>query len=173
MVPGPRTRRPYDRAVLTAAEHLMRFSVDDQLAIVGRAGLGALCGLVIGLERQLANKVVGLRTHMLVAAAAALATGMGELLFLDTGDSGDPTRVMHAIITGIGFIGAGAIFRSESRARGLTTAATLFTAAILGCICGLGAPVLAGLSTVAAVISLRVLLKVEEQTKLKYQHTED
>ena len=129
--------------------------------------------MVIGLERQLAHKIVGLRTHMLVAGAAALATGMGELLFIDSGDAGDPSRVLHAVITGIGFIGAGAIFRSESRTKGLTTAATLFIAAILGAIAGLGAPVLAGVATVMAVISLRVLLKFESMALLNGSASED
>lgn len=148
------------------ASTLMRFSTEDQLIIAARAGLGAVCGMVIGLERQLAHKLVGLRTHMLVAGAAGLATGMGELLFVDS-RAGDPSRVLFAVISGVGFIGAGAIFRSESRTKGLTTAATLFTAAILGAIAGLGAPVLAGTATIMAVIALRVLLKVEDLAKLR------
>jgi putative Mg2+ transporter-C (MgtC) family protein len=156
-----------------AAETLSRFALDDQLLIAGRSGLGALCGLVIGLERQLSNKVVGLRTHMLVAAAAALATGMGELLFTATDDAGDPSRILHAVVTGVGFLGAGTIFRSETRARGLTTAATLFLAAVLGAIAGLGAPVLAIVATVLATVSLRGLLVAEERLKLRYQHEED
>ena len=151
---------------------LSRFPVDDQLIIAGRAGLAALCGMAIGLERQLSNKVVGLRTHMLVAGAAGLATGMGELLFIDT-DAGASTRVLHAVITGVGFLGAGAIFRSQNRSKGLTTAATLFVAAILGAIAGLGAPILAAVGTVMAVISLRVLLRAENELKIRYQHTDD
>jgi putative Mg2+ transporter-C (MgtC) family protein len=152
--------------VVAAVDTLMRFPLDEQLVIVARTGLGALCGLLIGLERQLAHKIVGLRTHMLVAAAAALATGMGELLFTESG-AGDPTRMLHAVVTGVGFIGAGAIFRSSSGTKGLTTAATLFVAAVLGAISGLGAPVLAGAATVFAVISLRVLLKAEQTATLR------
>jgi putative Mg2+ transporter-C (MgtC) family protein len=151
---------------------LSRFPWDDQLLIAGRAGLGALCGMAIGLERQLSNKVVGLRTHMLVAGAAGLATGMGELLFVET-DSGDPTRVLHAIITGVGFLGAGAIFRSENRSKGLTTAATLFIAAILGAIAGLGAPILAAVATVMAVVSLRLLLRAEDAMKIRIHDLDD
>jgi putative Mg2+ transporter-C (MgtC) family protein len=157
---------------MSGTSTLMRFTAEDQLIIAARAGLGAVFGMVIGLERQLAHKVVGLRTHMLVAAASALATGMGELLFINS-DAGDPSRILHAIITGIGFIGAGAIFRSESRTKGLTTAATLFIAAVLGAIAGLGAPVLAGTATVMAVISLRVLLKAENAAKLRGDATDD
>lgn len=156
-----------------ATQLISRFGWDDQLLIAGRAGVGAICGLVIGLERQLSNKVVGLRTHMLVAAAAALATGMGELLFTVTDDAGDPSRILHAVVTGVGFLGAGAIFRGKSRSRGLTTAATLFLSAVLGAIAGLGAPLLALVGTVAAAVSLRVLLKAEESLKIRYQHEED
>jgi putative Mg2+ transporter-C (MgtC) family protein len=158
--------------LIAAADDLMRFPVDQQLVIAGRAGLGALCGLLIGLERQLAHKVVGLRTHMLVAAAAALATGMGELLFTES-DSGDPSRILHAVVTGIGFIGAGAIFRGETRTKGLTTATTLFVAAILGAIAGLGAPVLAIAATVFAVVSLWVLLRAEDAAKLRGSAADD
>jgi putative Mg2+ transporter-C (MgtC) family protein len=157
---------------MSGTSTLMRFTTEDQLIIAARAGLGALCGMIIGLERQLAHKLVGLRTHMLVAGAAGLATGMGELLFINS-DAGDPSRILHAVITGIGFIGAGAIFRSESRTKGLTTAATLFIAAILGAIAGLGAPVLAGTATVMAVISLRVLLRAENAAKLRGDLSDD
>jgi putative Mg2+ transporter-C (MgtC) family protein len=157
--------------VIADADVLMRFPVSDQLVIAGRAGLAALCGLVIGLERQLSGKVVGLRTHMVVAAAAGLATGMGELMF-GVSEQGDPTRMFHAVVTGIGFMGAGAIFGSASGRKGLTTAATLFIAAILGAIAGLGAPVLAGLATVAAVVSLRVLLAFEEMARIRGQITD-
>jgi putative Mg2+ transporter-C (MgtC) family protein len=159
--------------VSTGADLISRFPWDDQLLVAGRAGMGAICGLLIGLERQLSNKVVGLRTHMLVASAAALATGMGELLYAASDDAGDPSRILHAVVTGVGFLGAGAIFRGKSRSRGLTTAATLFLAAVLGAVAGLGAPILALTATALAVVSLRVLLWAEEALKLRYQHEED
>lgn len=100
-----------------------------------------LLGGLIGLERELAHKPAGLRTHMLVAGMAALLVGLGSVM-VQRFSSGidpaimraDPIRIVEAIVTGVSFLCAGTIFRLEStqRVEGLTTAATLLMAASIG-----------------------------------------
>lgn len=106
-------------------------STTEQLLVFGLTALAALLGGLLGIEREMANKSAGARTHMLVAASAALVVGVGQLLFLST-NSGDPSRAMHAVLTGIGFLCAGAIIRRDSSIEGLTTAASLWFAATVG-----------------------------------------
>lgn len=97
-------------------------------------GLGA----VVGFERQMFSKPAGLRTHMLVAGAAALVTVVTADL-AGAAAAGDPTRGAHAVMTGIGFLGAGAIMRTGSdNPSGMTTAATIFYTAGLGVAVALG-----------------------------------
>ena len=109
-----------------------------------------LTGL-IGFEREATGKSAGLRTHAMVGFGAALFTVVSIAGFSE----GDPGRVAAQIVTGIGFLGAGAIWRSEDRVRGLTTAAGLWAAAAIGM--GIGAGLLA-LGTAGALITLAVLL---------------
>ncbi len=134
--------------------NISEFAIADQLVIAGRTGIAALFGAVVGIERWRSGKEAGMRTHALVAAAAALAVGLGELV-LD-GQQGDAVRTLHAVLTGIGFIGAGAIIHSEGRASGLTTAASVFNVAVIGAAVGLGAVVLGGLGALASLAVLQV-----------------
>jgi putative Mg2+ transporter-C (MgtC) family protein len=101
-----------------------------------RIVLAGVLGGLIGLERELREREAGLRTHLLVAVGAALFTIAGAYGF----DSGtvDPTRVAAQIVTGIGFLGAGAIIRQGFSIRGLTTAATLWVVAAVGLSAGAG-----------------------------------
>ncbi len=110
-----------------------------ELQILGYVALAMLLAGIIGLERELANKPAGLRTHMLVAGAAAFLTGIGELLVtrFDVPEAliqVDPIRIIEAIITGISFLGAGTIIRNreENQVEGLTTAASLLFASAIG-----------------------------------------
>jgi len=125
--------------------------------------LGAAAGLggVIGLERELDEKAAGLRTHMLVASGSALFTlvsAYGFSAFIDHPKvSFDPSRIAAQVVTGIGFLGAGVIFRQGFTVRGLTTAASLWIAAAIGMAAGIGFWQGAVLATVVAVISLRPL----------------
>ncbi|MHB1139905.1 MAG: MgtC/SapB family protein, partial [Microthrixaceae bacterium] len=112
----------------------------DQLVLAGQVALAGLLGAMIGLERELLGKRAGTRTHALVAVGSALAVGLGRLVLGDD-SGGDATRVLHGVVTGVGFIGAGAILRSPGdRITGLTTAATVLCAAVVGAACTLGAP---------------------------------
>jgi putative Mg2+ transporter-C (MgtC) family protein len=111
--------------------------------LVRLAVAGALTG-AIGLERELRDRAAGLRTHMLVGVGAALFTivsayGWGDFGFSNrAGVVFDPTRIAAQVVTGIGFLGAGAIIRQGFTVRGLTTAASLWIVAAIGMAAGAG-----------------------------------
>ena len=123
-----------------------------------RIGAAAGLGGIIGLERELDEKAAGLRTHMLVAVGSALFTLVGAYGFEDfPATSVDPTRIAAQVVTGIGFLGAGIIFRQGFTIRGLTTAASLWLVAAIGMAAGAGFWKGAVIATVVALISLRPL----------------
>jgi putative Mg2+ transporter-C (MgtC) family protein len=122
-----------------------------------RIGAAALCGALIGLERESRNQLAGMRTHALVAAGAAIFTLSGAHGFpeLARGPNVDPMRVAAQIASGIGFIGAGAIIRDRGSVRGITTAAALWTSAAVGLATGAG---LWWVAAAGAAVILLVLL---------------
>jgi putative Mg2+ transporter-C (MgtC) family protein len=130
---------------------------DDNLA---RLTLAAVLGGAIGFERELRDREAGLRTHLLVCLGSALFTivsAYGFREFLTSGDQvirADPTRIAAQIVTGIGFLGAGAIIRQGLSVRGLTTAATLWVAAAIGIAAGAGYYSGAVLGTVVTIVAL-------------------
>lgn len=135
-----------------------------QAQVLGQVALAMLLGGFIGVERELADKPAGFRTHMLVAGAAALLVGLGDALLhrfsLGTGDAlrSDPIRIVEAIITGISFLGAGTIFRrsaEKEHVEGLTTAASILLSSAIGISVALKQFVLAVGVTVLALIVLR------------------
>ena len=135
-----------------------------QLQILVYVGLAMLLGAVIGLEREVEDKPAGLRTHMLVAGAAALLVALGDVMIkhfdVVLGSElvrSDPTRIIQAVITGVSFLGAGTIIRrSVSRqVEGLTTAASILFAAAVGICVALLQLVLAVGVTVIVLITLR------------------
>jgi putative Mg2+ transporter-C (MgtC) family protein len=125
-----------------------------RLCIAG--GLGA----AIGFEREIRDREAGIRTHLLVSLGAALFTivsAYGFHEFLASGDNvirADPTRIAAQIVTGIGFLGAGAIIREGLSIRGLTTAATLWVVAAIGMACGAGYYWPAAAATVLPIFAL-------------------
>ena len=99
-----------------------------------------LCSL-IGIERQLRNKAAGYRTHVLVglgSCAFTLVSAYGFSAVLGSDVNLDPSRIAAQIVSGIGFLGAGVIFKGRSVVRGLTTAASIWVAAAIGMACGAG-----------------------------------
>jgi len=133
-----------------------------------RLVVAALLGGVIGLERELDEKAAGLRTHMLVSVGSALFTlvsayGFREFLTHGRVVSFDPSRIAAQIVTGIGFLGAGVIFRQGFTIRGLTTAASLWLVAAVGLASGAGYWQGAVIATGVAVVSLRPLERVKER----------
>ncbi len=114
----------------------------DWLDVLLRLGAAAVLTGAIGAERELRERVAGLRTHMLVGVGAALFTLVSAYAWEDFFVGGqlrpDPTRIAAQIVTGIGFLGAGAIIRQGLSVRGLTTAATLWVVAAIGMAAGAG-----------------------------------
>ncbi|MGH9197603.1 MAG: MgtC/SapB family protein [Acidimicrobiia bacterium] len=120
-----------------------------------RLGLAALCGLAIGLERQLNQHEAGMRTHILVALGAALFTVAGAYGFEDLDRAAiDPARVAAQVATGVGFIGAGLIIREGPSIRGLTSAATLWLTGALGVAAGAGASNATLIATAIVLLTL-------------------
>ncbi len=125
-----------------------------------RLALAATLGGLIGVERELREREAGLRTHLLVALGSALFTIVGAYGFHEFLESGqavvraDPTRISAQIVTGIGFLGAGAIIRQGLSVRGLTTAATLWVVAAVGLASGAGYYSAAVITTALVLIAL-------------------
>jgi putative Mg2+ transporter-C (MgtC) family protein len=125
-----------------------------------RLALAAILGGLIGVERELREREAGLRTHLLVALGSATFTIVGAYgfhAFLESGQSvvrADPTRIAAQIVTGIGFLGAGAIIRQGLSVRGLTTAATLWVVAAVGLAAGAGYYSAAAITTAVVLVAL-------------------
>lgn len=121
--------------------------------------LAIVLGGVIGMEREALEKPAGFRTHILVALGAAAFTLVSRYGFFGTG--ADPARVASNIVVGIGFIGAGTIWRHGAGVAGLTTAASLWTVAAIGMAAGSGFYTGALLATALAVVVLHLFTQVE------------
>jgi putative Mg2+ transporter-C (MgtC) family protein len=143
--------------------------VDVGFRLFAAAALGG----AIGLEREVREREAGLRTHLLVSVGAALFTlvsayGWSDFTFsARSGVTFDPTRIAAQIVTGIGFLGAGAIIRQGLSVRGLTTAATLWLAAAIGMASGAGYWEAAVIATVGAIITLWPL-RIVAHRMMKY-----
>ena len=130
------------------------------LDVVLRVGLAAVLGGAIGLERELREREAGLRTHLLVSVGAALFTMVSAYAWTDwtfsqrSGLVFDPTRIAAQVVSGIGFLGAGAIIRQGLSVRGLTTAATLWVVAAIGMASGVGYYEAALVTTALVLLSL-------------------
>lgn len=124
--------------------------------------VASLLGGLIGLERDIHGRAAGLRTHLLVSLGAALFMVLSEQVARTaTGTFSDPGRIAAQIVTGIGFLGAGAIIKEGVNVRGLTTAACLWTVAAIGMAVGAGSYVLAASATVIALVCLILLKRFE------------
>jgi putative Mg2+ transporter-C (MgtC) family protein len=140
-----------------------------------RLALAAALGGLVGVERELREREAGLRTHMLVALGSALFTivsAYGFHDFLASGQSvvrADPTRIAAQIVTGIGFLGAGAIIRQGLSVRGLTTAATLWVVAAIGLATGAGYYSGAVITTALVLISLGPLRILAYRSLRRYR----
>lgn len=130
------------------------------LEVVFRVVLAAALGGAVGLERELREREAGLRTHMLVSVGAALFTMVSAYAWTDwrfstqEGLVFDPTRIAAQVVSGIGFLGAGAIIRQGLSVRGLTTAATLWVVAAIGMAAGVGYYEAAVVTTALVLLSL-------------------
>ena len=132
----------------------------SDLELIQRLLTAALLGSILGFERELRQKSAGLRTNILIAIGSALFTLMSYELAAEAGGA-DPGRVAAQIVTGIGFLGAGAIMRNNGGVQGLTTAATVWVNAAVGVAAGGGEYHLAFIATGITVAVLLVLQPLE------------
>jgi putative Mg2+ transporter-C (MgtC) family protein len=133
--------------------------VNHQLDLAVRLVVAALFGAAIGFEREIHDHPAGMRTHLLVSLGSALFTvvsifGFVAVLPAGEGSPVDPSRVAAQIVTGIGFLGAGAILKFGTSVRGLTTAASLWTTAAIGMAAGAAEYILAAVGTGIVLFSL-------------------
>lgn len=137
------------------------------VTVAARLFLALVLGAMIGWEREVKSRAAGLRTHMLIAMAAAMFTivAMELTLFPGTTEATlriDPLRLIEAVTAGVAFLAAGSIITSGANVRGLTTGASMWLAGAIGLACGTGDGFLAVLGTVLALITLwfiRVVVK--------------
>ena len=137
----------------------------DSWELIGRVLLAALLGGIIGIEREFSDQPAGFRTHILVSLGAALFTlvgayGVEPFLGGDSAVRFDPTRIAAQVVTGIGFLGAGAILQQGVNVRGLTTAAALWVTAAVGTAVGLGYLIGALATTATTVVALYALKRL-------------
>jgi putative Mg2+ transporter-C (MgtC) family protein len=141
-------------------------NLDAEALLLLRLVVAAALAAPLGWEREQAGKSAGLRTHMLVALAAALYTALGAIAVIDArnGDQAirpDPIRVIQAIAVGVGFLGGGMITKDEGRVSGLTTAGSIWSTAAIGIAAGLGHFVLAAGATVLQLVIVHLFARFE------------
>ena len=128
-----------------------------------------IVGSLIGLEREYTHRPAGLRTHILVALGACVASLMGQMLFAQYGPSADPARLSAQVITGVGFLGAGTIMKEGASVKGLTTAASVWAVACLGIAAGFGYYALAICGMLFTLVTLTIFEAL--QRKLVHSHS--
>ncbi|ACM20744.1 MgtC family protein [Geotalea daltonii FRC-32] len=144
----------------------MSLAVDVEMVV--RLLLASLLGGIIGLEREIHGRPAGFRTHLLVSLGSSLfVVSSIEFYWVFGNFNGtlpvgvDPGRVAAQVVTGIGFLGAGAIIRENASVRGLTTAACLWIASAIGIACGIGLFGIASVVTGISLVSLLFLKRIE------------
>ena len=144
-------------SVFAPTHHLTEFDM------VFRLCLGFLAGAVIGFERSNQRQVAGMRTHILICTGATLLMLLSIYLpqHFSPLSNCDPDRIATQVVSGIGFLGAGAIIRLGNNVRGVTTAASLWYVAAVGLTIGSGMFLVSGVAVVLGIITLLVLRKIE------------
>jgi|SRR5688500_3835058 putative Mg2+ transporter-C (MgtC) family protein len=152
----------------------------QQLSVLLTTAYAMVLGGLIGWERELKDRPAGFRTHMLVAGAAAMLVGLGDLLAVHFSAEDyrelvrvDPIRLIEAVVAAVGFLGAGAIFRRSggNSVSGLTTAASLLMVAAIGIAAGLRVHVLALGATLLTLAVLLVLKWAEKRFEVHRDKT--
>jgi len=137
---------------------------------------GLILGGLVGYDREQKMKNAGIKTNVLICIGATLYTAISIVVARDLGSGIDPTRITAQIVSGIGFLGAGAIMHDRGNIVGLTTAATIWVVAAIGVTIGLGYPVIATIFTLTILSILRLLGPIYQGFELtknhKYFHVE-
>ncbi len=145
-----------------------------ELVFMFRLALAMLLGGIIGAERERKNRSAGFRTHILVTVGSCMfmIVSISMPMMISTMPNGivnnaDPGRIAAQVVSGIGFLGAGAIIQDKGKIRGLTTAASLWVVAAIGLAAGAGMYLTAVSTTIFLFIILSFFAKVEEKTMHK------
>jgi putative Mg2+ transporter-C (MgtC) family protein len=162
-----------DVAAALAAIDDTTFSLDGEAGV--RLLAAAVLGGAVGLEREASDQAAGLRTHIAVALGASLFGVISTLGFVEfdrerasTVLQADVTRVASNVVVGIGFLGAGVIFRRGGTVRNLTTAASLWVVAAIGLACGVGDVTTAAIAAAVLLVSLVVLRPVRTYVRHRW-----
>lgn len=139
--------------------------IGAQLEPLLRLVVGLVLGAAVGWERELQRMPAGFRTHALVGLGSAIFTVVSAFAF--PGSVSDPTRIAAQIVTGVGFLGGGAILHYRGSVRGLTTAASLWAVAAVGMAAGAGLYVIAVGGAVLVVVTLDLLDRLEGYARRK------
>lgn len=132
------------------------------IGVLSRLVVALICGGIIGLEREYKHRPAGFRTHILICIGASVTTLTSQFLYLKLHMYTDVARLGAQVIAGIGFIGAGTIIvTNRKRVKGLTTAAGLWTSAIIGLVCGAGYIEGAIVATCLVLLAELLLVKIE------------
>ena len=149
--------------------HAIHFSSLEALATTFvNLAAAFLLGALIGIERQVRQRTAGLRTNTLVAVGAAIFVSLGTRLFEINGGSQTPIHIVAYVVSGIGFLGAGAILKQDGKERvtGLTTAAGIWMTAAIGMAAGMGMQTVALATTMAALAVLSLLPRLMPDRKI-------
>ena len=126
--------------------------IGNELDFLLRLGVCLVCGLLIGVERELRNKPAGISTHCFVMAGACLFTFASQSI-----DPNSPARIAAQVVSGVGFLGAGMIIKGEGNSvKNLTTAAAVWFAAAIGMVIGYGWFLVAGAATLYGIVVPRI-----------------
>lgn len=128
--------------------------------------IAIVCGLMVGIEREIKGKVAGIRSNLLICVGVTIFTS-ASFYYAEINKTVDPTRIIGQIITGIGFLGGGAIYKSENRIIGFTTASFIWCIAAIGVLIGSGLYTISVLITLGLVLISLVLERVEKMMKTK------
>jgi putative Mg2+ transporter-C (MgtC) family protein len=137
-----------------------------QLEPLLRLAAGLVLGAAVGWERELQRMPAGFRTHALVGLGAAIFTVVSAFAF--AGPVSDPTRIAAQIVTGVGFLGGGAILHYRGSVRGLTTAASLWAVAAVGMAAGAGLYVIAIGGAVLVIVTLDLFDRLEKYARRRW-----
>ncbi len=154
---------------------ILNLPITSYSVIFLRLSLACFVSFFIGYERQAHQRGAGIRTHMILCLGACGVMILSILLpaeFRDITTNGDPSRIAAQVVSGIGFLGAGAIFRFGFNVRGLTTAASIWTISGIGLMIGAGFYVLAGVSSVLLFFVLQFVDQFESSFGMKISRKE-
>lgn len=154
---------PRDQPIGKDLSHVEDLSLGTQMELTLRLVVALLLGAMIGWERELQRMPAGFRTHALVSLGSAIFTIVSAFAF--TGPLSDPTRIAAQVVSGVGFLGGGAILHYGGTVRGLTTAASLWAVAAVGMAAGAGLFVVATISAVLVIVALEVFQRIERIAK--------